>query len=97
MSQTKCALDNMNSFFYVKIAGTVPARKIIQVKQVLYLEDLIESFLHWLTGESYTPVSHVLVDFLLTPGVWYPGDIDFAQYDTPGRLTPQSMMPQGDS
>ena len=28
--------------------------------------------------------------------VWYPGEIDSAQYDTPGRLTQRSMIPRGD-
>ena len=28
--------------------------------------------------------------------VWYPREIDSAQYDTPGRLTQHSMVPGGD-
>ena len=62
----------------LKSVCLVPARKIIQVKHELYLEDLIESSLHWLAG------------------VWYPGEIDSAQYDTPGRLTHRGIIPCGD-
>ena len=66
----------------LKSVCTAPTWKYIEVKLVLKdlirLEDLIESSFHWL------------------PGVWYPREIDSAQYETPGRLTLRSMIPRGD-
>ena len=38
-----------------------------------------------------TPQGHKLL-----PEVAYPGEIDSVQYDTPGRLTHQDIIPQGD-
>ena len=65
------------------------------IKQVLNLENLIESSLHWLAG-YYTPGSHVLVDFYWLSGEWYPREFDSAQYDTLGRLTRRGITLRGD-
>ena len=48
---------------------------------------LCKSFKKWLL----TPRGHEL----LCP-VWYPGEIDSAQYDTQGSLTLRSVIPRGD-
>ena len=37
--------------------------------------------------------SHVLGDFLLSTGVWYPGKIDSPGHHTTGRLTRQGIIP----
>ena len=55
----------------LKTVCSVSARKIIQV---MYLEDLIESSLHWLPRG----------DWLCA--VWYPGEIEWPGYHTPGRF-----------
>ena len=50
-------------------------------------ENIMSKNINWLL----TPQGHKLL-----PEVAYPGEIDSVQYDTPGRLTHQDIIPQGD-